>query len=446
MTAKKTRVAADLAAVMQRFTIKRLLSVAALTLLLSAPLTAQAEDQRLSPGEYKRIQQVQSLQVEARWQEAKKTIQGHLKSEPRPLLEAMLWRSLAQVELQEANYEAALPALKKAWQLEQLPEQEQLSLQGIIAQLMLQQEEYKQGIPLFEDWLSKTPVTEHKARHYLVLAQAYSQQEKWAKALPNAQKAVEMTAKVPTSWYKMLVGLHSRLEQWPQAIKVQKIVVGREADTMSQWRQLALLQYQSSLSSTKAANKASKQASSNKVRKADSVALATLRMAYERQLFNQHSDYQLLSQWLNANGLPYKAAQVLEQGLKQPTLQPSDQEQLTQQRRLAQLWIRAKALPQAEAVLHQLAKVQPEPQLLQQLAQLQIRQQQWHKAERSLKQLLAMSPNNYGEILLLHGITLVQLEERDKANQQFQLALKEDGSKQGAKQWLNYLAATAHSS
>ena len=72
MTAKKTRVAADLAAVMQRFTIKRLLSVAALTLLLSAPLTAQAEDQRLSPGEYKRIQQVQSLQVEARWRKRKR--------------------------------------------------------------------------------------------------------------------------------------------------------------------------------------------------------------------------------------------------------------------------------------------------------------------------------------------------------------------------------------
>ncbi len=401
------------------------LSVATLTLLLSTPLSAQAEEKRLSQAEFKRIQQVQTLQMEDRWQEAKKVIQRHLEAKPRPLLEAMLWRSLAQIELQEANYEVALPALKKAWKLEQLPEHEQLSLQGIIAQLMLQQEEYKEGIPLFEDWLSKVPVTEHKARHFLSLAQAYSQLEKWAKALPNAKKAIQMESKVPTSWYKMLTGLHSRLEQWPQAIRVQKIIVDREADQLSQWRQLALLQYQNG----------------HKKDNVPPAALATLRMAYERKLFDKYDDYQLLSQWLSVSGLPFKSAQVLEQGLKRHKPEESKKRH-KQQKRLAQLWIRAKALPEAEALLHQLAKVKPETSLLQQLAQLQIRQKQWSKAEKSLKHLLALSPKNYGDILILHGITLIQLEERQRATEQFQLALQEKSSKRGAKQWLSYLAAT----
>ncbi len=424
------------------------LSIVLLCLLWGLSFSLYANENPLSRSEYKRIQQVQSLQIEARWQEARKVTRKYLEAEPRPLLSAMLWRSLAQIELQEARYKAALPALKKAWQLKQLPEKEQLSLQGIMAQLMLQQDELKQGIPLFEAWLDQTPKDKHQARHYLSLAQAYSQLEKWSKALPHVKKAISLSDKVPTNWYQMQVGLHSRLKQWPQAVSVQRVVVARKANQMASWRQLALLQYQvNHKGKPHHQNKTRHKHHKKKRREVSEAALATLRIAYERQLFEKISDYQLLSQWLSVNNLPYQAAQVLEEGvMTQSQYKAPNKVFLKQQRRLAQLWIRAKALPKAEAVLQQLATIQPDPKLLQQLAQLQIRQQQWQKAESSLKQLLALSPKNYGDILLLHGITLLQLEERIKASEQFQLALKEDSSQQGAKQWLNYIAATEHSS
>lgn len=395
---------------------------------------ARAKDKQLSPGEFKRIQQVQTLQTEARWNEARKVIRQHLKDEPRPLLEAMLWRSLAQVELQDAHYEKALPALKKAWGLKQLSDEEQLSLQGIMSQLMLQQEEYKEGIPLFLDWLSKTPEDKHEARHYLALAQAYTVQEKWKPALPHAKKAVAMKSKkdtVPVSWYQLLVSLHTRLEQWPQAIRMQKVVLDRQAGEIRQWRQLALLQYQSQ---------------PEKKRKRSSgfpkSALATLRTAWEKGLFDKANDYQMLAQWFSLNDLPYKAARVLEDGFKKQAFKAKNSKQQRRIRRqMAGLWLRAKELGQAEQVLAQLVRQKPDKKMLQQIARIQIRQQKWSNAEKSLKKLLAMQPKNPGDVLLLHGITLLQLEKLDQAEGQFLLARKNKRNQHSAKQWLQYLAS-----
>lgn len=395
---------------------------------------ALAKGKQLSQGEFKRIQQVQTLQTEDRLQEARKVIRQHLKDEPRPLLEAMLWRSLAQIELQDADYEKALPPLKKAWGLKQLTDEEQLSLQGIMAQLMLQQEEYKEGIPLFLDWLAKTPEDQHEARYYLALAQAYTVQEKWKPALPHAKKAVRMKAAedtVPVSWYQLLVSLHTRLEQWPAAVKVQKIVLDRRAGEMRQWRQLALLQYQSLPE-----KKRQKSGSFPKD------ALATLRTAWEKNLFDKANDYQMLAQWLSVNGLPYKAARVLEDGFNKKAFKDkSTKQQRRIQRQLAGLWLRAKELGQAEQVLAAMIRQKSDQKMLHQLARIQIRQQKWTSAEKSLKRLLGMQPRNRGDILLLHGIALLQLEKLDKAEERFLMAQKNKRNKHSAKQWLQYLAS-----
>ena len=197
----------------------------------------------LTPGEFKQLQAIQALQTEARWLEMKTLIQQQLDNEPGKLMQAMLWRALAQAELQDARYDQALTAIRNAWQLKQLPEADQLNLQGLLAQLMIQQDQLDAGIPLFEDWLAQTPETQRQPRHYLTLAQAYSQQESWEQALPNAKEAIRRHESAPISWLALLVGLHARLEQWPQAANVQKRILIEEPRQMRHWRQLAMLQY-----------------------------------------------------------------------------------------------------------------------------------------------------------------------------------------------------------
>lgn len=421
-----------------------------LLLVLSAGLalnTAHADS--LTPLEFKQLQEVQALQTEARWLEAKELLQEQLKEKPSALMQAMLWRSLAQTELQQGDYPKALLAIKKAWQLQQLPEQDQLNLQGLMAQLMLQEDQLEEGIPLFIDWLAKTPEEQHQPRYYLTLAQAYSQQEAWAKALPYAKEAIKRHESAPVPWLHLLVALHSRLEQWPQAVNIQKHILIQEPREMRHWRQLAMLQYRLPITAK------------NDTVNAESVA--SLRIAWEQGLFDTASDYQLLSQWLNANGQPLKAAQVLVDAQQQPTFAqlPEDQ-QLIMKEQLSGLWLRAKSWDKAEQSLQQIATHyarlekagQPDlaersANLYKQIARLQMQQKNWQAAEKTLNILLAEFPADPAEVLLLQGIVLLQQQQVEAAEGKFQMAeqkvdLAADsyvGKNVGknARQWLRYI-------
>ncbi|WP_176330174.1 tetratricopeptide repeat protein [Oceanospirillum sanctuarii] len=414
-------------------------------LMLTSSLTfSGAQAANLTPAEFKQLQEIQALQTEARWLEVKTLVQAQLSPEDSSkqvsrLMQAMLWRALAQAELQEADYAKALTAIRNAWQLKQLPEADQLNLQGLLAQLMIQQDELYQGILLFEDWLAKTPEDQQQARHYLTLAQAYSQQESWSKALPNAEEAVKRHESAPVSWLALLVGLHTRLEQWPQAVNVQKRILIQQPRQMRHWRQLAMLQYRLPTDERKDA--------------VNPEAVASLRIAWQQQLFDRTNDYQLLSQWLNANGQPLKAAQVLADAQQQPVFTAlSEEQQLVVAEQLAGLWLRAKSWGKAEQSLQQVAshtavKDNPErsAELYKQIARLQMQQKKWQVAGETLNTLLAEYPADPAEVLLLQGIVLLQQEQVAAAEGKFQLAeqsVDPDSDKyvgKNARQWLRYI-------
>lgn len=414
-------------------------------LMLTSSLTfSGAQAANLTPAEFKQLQEIQALQTEARWLEVKTLVQAQLSPEDSnkqasKLMQAMLWRALAQAELQEADYAKALTAIRNAWQLKQLPEADQLNLQGLLAQLMIQQDELDQGILLFEDWLAKTPEDQQQARHYLTLAQAYSQQESWSKALPNAEEAVKRHESAPVSWLALLVGLHTRLEQWPQAVNVQKRILIQEPRQMRHWRQLAMLQYRLPTDEHKDA--------------VNPEAVASLRIAWQQELFDRTNDYQLLSQWLNANGQPLKAAQVLADAQQQPVFTAlSEEQQLVVAEQLAGLWLRAKSWGKAEQSLQQVASnpavkdnAERSADLYKQIARLQMQQKKWQAAGQTLNTLLAEYPADPSEVLLLQGIVLLQQEQVEAAEGKFQLAeqsVDPDSDKyvgKNARQWLRYI-------
>ena len=414
-------------------------------LMLTSSLTfSGAQAANLTPAEFKQLQEIQALQTEARWLEVKTLVQAQLSAndsnqQPSKLMQAMLWRALAQAELQDADYPKALTAIRNAWQLKQLPEADQLNLQGLLAQLMIQQDELDQGILLFEDWLAQTPEDQQQARHYLTLAQAYSQQESWSKALPNAEEAVRRHESAPVAWLALVVGLHTRLEQWPQAVNVQKRIIIQEPREMRHWRQLAMLQYRLPTDERKDA--------------VNPEAVASLRIAWQQQLFDRTNDYQLLSQWLNANGQPLKAAQVLADAQQQPVFTAlSEDQQLVVAEQLAGLWLRAKSWGKAEQSLQQVAShpaVKDNPErsadLCKQIARLQMQQKKWQAAGQTLNTLLAEYPADPAEVLLLQGIVLLQQEQVEAAEGKFQLAeqsVDPDSDKyvgKNARQWLKYI-------
>lgn len=414
-------------------------------LMLTSSLTfSGAQAANLTPAEFKQLQAIQALQTEARWLEVKSLVQEQLSSgdsskQPSKLMQAMLWRALAQAELQDADYPKALTAIRNAWQLKQLPEADQLNLQGLLAQLMIQQDELDQGIVLFEDWLAKTPEDQRQPRHYLTLAQAYSQQESWTKALPNAEEAVRRHESAPIAWLALVVGLHSRLEQWPQAVNVQKRILIQEPREMRHWRQLAMLQYRLPTDESKQA--------------VNPEAVASLRIAWQQQLFDRANDYQLLSQWLNANGQPLKAAQVLADAQQQSVFgELSDEQQLVVAEQLSGLWLRAKAWDKAEQSLVQVAQqyagqnnAERTTELYKQIARLQMQQKKWQAAGETLNTLLAEYPADPAEVLLLQGIVLLQQQQVEAAEGKFQLAeqsVDPDSDKyvgKNARQWLRYI-------
>lgn len=395
--------------------------IVSLCLLMFSSLGFAAKAPTLTPAEYKALTAVQKLMEEEKWKPARTELYRLADVLTKPYANALRLQTLGQVELQFERYPQALKALDAAYQLQVLTAEQQLQMLHVRAQLSLTLEKWKSGAKLLEQWIAESNTLKPglvKAQDYLWLAQAYSQLENWKKAISRVRIAISMRKDAPENWHQLELAGHLNLKQWKSALTVLQRLIAIRPNKENYWEQTVSLQLQ--LKRTRQ-------------------ALATLRVAYERNVLKKGANQKLLAQLMLQYEMPYQAAQVLHKAMDKKLVKSTSKNLRT----LASAWSQAREQKNALKTLQQLAKRKATPDLLGRIARLQVAQKQWTAAENTLKRALKLKPKHPERLLLLQGIARIRMERLDEAKQSFQSAQQYKSVKGVAGSWLNYLQQIA---
>ena len=154
-----------------------------------------------------------------------------------PFERSRLEQLLFSLDMNDENYEGARSHLQAAIDSGGLNPQESSTMRYQMAQLWFQEEKWVEGAAAMEAWILTEPNPNSGA--YYLLAAAYYYQELFDRALPNAQKAVDLAETPQESWLSMLAALLIQKENYPAALEVVKRMVNMFPDKKNYWLQLS---------------------------------------------------------------------------------------------------------------------------------------------------------------------------------------------------------------
>ncbi|MBV0933108.1 tetratricopeptide repeat protein [Marinobacterium weihaiense] len=404
--------------------MKRMMQALCLSVGLMLGTTALAERIQLSPGVLRQLNQAQQAMAEDNYAQAAKILQqlsSHTLSKPAQAYTLQFRGNLALARQQET---AALQHFAAAHALKALSGADQRRLLHTVAQLQMGQEQWRKGIASLEQWMQqvRTQGGQHesiRAEDYLLLAQGYSQRAQWSRVVKPVQTAIRLKGRAPEDWYRLQLAAHFQLKQWKGATAVLQLLVNRYPQQARYWEQLASV-YQ--------------------LRDRHSDALTTLRAAWLAGKFSQERHYTWLAQLMVQQGLPQRAAELLDDAMSRQQLSRT----LKHERLLAQTQLQAKLYPQGRATLQRIAKRQPDYATWRQIAYLDMQLKHWDAMQRSIGEAVALKPDA-ADLYLLDGIADVNRARYERARQRFNKAREFEATRAQAQRWLNYLDQVSNS-
>jgi len=222
---------------------------------------------------------------------------------------------LATIEYSQGNYPESRAHMQAALDSGGLNEVEMSQVRYQIAQMLMAEENWEEGVRALEAWIA-TAAEPNSAAYYL-LAAAYYQLEDFDKSLPNAQRAVDLSDMPQEPWLQLLQALLLQREDYRAAEEVLEQTISLYPDKKVYWLQLSSVY-------------ATLEDYPN--------ALAVLEMARHAGLLTEASDIRRLADLLMVQNSPYRAAVLLSEELENGLLEPDQRLYET----LANAWVPAR--------------------------------------------------------------------------------------------------------
>ena len=398
----------------------------ALALTLAAPVAAQqgecGVERKVNPGAldeatWKRLNSVHEDVGEEKYNEAYADLQQLLKrAGSDKYLQAILHNSLAQVEWSRENFDAALMHFEKTIELDALPNQQHFNLMYQVAQLYNMKDRNQDALEALDLWFCKVDPEQIKAPAYVLQASIYSSMEDWPQVLESITKAISMSDDPKEAWYQLKLAAHFELEQFPQAADTLEMMINRWPDKKAYWNQLAQTHYKL---------------------KRDDKALAVAALAYRKGLMDTKGDILFLSSLYSNQDVPYKAADVLQKGIEDGLVEPTQRNWTI----LADTWYAAEELERALVAYEEAGKASLDGKIDLRRGFILIDLERWPDAQVALNAAIekgGLSDRQTGEAWLLKGMAEFNLGNQQAATTAWQRASRFDSSRQAAQQWLNH--------
>ncbi len=400
----------------KRFEIRAVLVVALLGLGAPACVkntNADGSEERiqytLTKKAFMHLQRVNEHAEKKEWAEALEELDQMAERKfLNPYERASMWGARAMVLAAKGDLDKIPHALEQALALNAFPDEERLTVEHQLAQAYFVNEKFTKAGDMFAKWLKEAKNPDSSV--YYVAASSYAQAKKFKAALPFAKKAVEKMKKTEESWLSLLMSIHYELKQNEEVAAVLKRLI-KDFPKKQYWLHLSQT-YQTMEQSPK--------------------ALAVMELAYSKEMLDDEKDFLNLARLQIQQGVPLKAAAVLEAHIADGTIEKKPETLEL----LATAWLMAENRERAEATLKQAANAASSGELYMRLAQFHVERHEWAKAREAIAEGLKQKLEDPGQAHLLLGIVNYNQKRMDAAMSALNEAKKHEKTAKAAKEWI----------
>lgn len=372
----------------------------------------------LEEATWKQLSSIYAMVGEEKYDQAYEDLQKMFDQAGRDVyLQAVLEQALAQVEWSRENYDPALRHFEKAVELDALPNQAHFALMYQIAQLYYTKERNQEALDRLGLWFCTAPEDKITAAAHILQASIYAQMKDYRQALPAIEKAIGMDPEPKESWYQLKLASHYELEQYPQAAETLEIMITLWPEKKMYWMQLAQIYFNL---------------------KQHDRALAVAVLAYRKKFMTTQTDVVYLSSLYANAEVPYKAAEVLQQGIMDGVVKATS-EYWT---KVADSWYAAEEMEKALAAYEKAGVAAHTGDIDLRRAYILADLERWPAAREALNAALekgGLEERKTGEAFLLLGMAEFNLENYDQASSDWGKASRYPRTKDAAQQWMNHL-------
>jgi uncharacterized protein HemY len=371
---------------------------------------------------YEKLAQAQEAAEAKDWKKARGVLDSMIEAGGKKALNsyelANVYNLYAFVYYSAEDYANALKAYENVVAQPDIPLAMEINTKYTIAQLYFVQEDWNRGINALLEWFK---VTENPpANAYILLAQGYYQKKDYDKALFNVEKAIGMyhaKDKTPKEqWYNLARFLYFDKDDVPNAVRVLEELL-KYYPKKQYWVQLSHMYGE---------------------QKKESWQLAAMETAYVQDMLDKGTEQTTMA-YLYLNGeVPYKAAMVMDKGLKNESIDPTSKNYEI----VGNAWRQAQEIAKAIPAMEQAAAKSDKGELYARLGNVYLDGDQYKKSISSINKGLSRGGVKRPDTArLVLGMAYFNDKQYSKARDAFKVARKDKRSEKYATQWLKYLEA-----
>jgi len=329
---------------------------------------------------------------------------------------AQMWNYYAYTYFTMERYKDAIKAYENVLAQPELPEALETGTMYTLAQLYFTIEDYRRAVQIIEKWMTVVPEPSEQA--YMLLGQGYYQLEEYKKALEplkTAMKLVKSRGQIPKeNLYLLLRVNYYELNDYKSMAAVVKEMLPHYPKP-EYW--LTLAGAYSELGKQKE-------------------QMSIMELLYESGQLTRGNQVLNLANLYLLYEVPYKAAVVLEKGIKDGIIEPK----INNLRLLSQAWFQAREDEKSIPPLKRAAEKSKDGDLDVRLAQSYINLDRWKEAVAALQTALkkgGIKRRDTANVML--GMSLFELKKYESAKKAFRLARGDRRSSKTAAQWIAYI-------
>lgn len=381
-------------------------------LSLTAPLMAE-EQYLLSEKTYNSLSKAQEMMEAGQYTQAGKALSALLvQTDAGSYDRAVVQQTIGYLYVEQDQYANAADAFRQALNAEALPEDVTHNLRYNLAQILIADGQYKEGISLMESWLKQEAKPQNSV--YVLLATANYQVKNFSKAVEYIRIAIKNDADPKEDWYRLQLSAHMSMNQYKSAINVLEILITRYPHRKVYWDQLAALYQQQEKEFTSLA----------------------VRMLAERLDLNNADTLVSLADMYRYLRIPYKSGKLLQQGMDNGVIAAN----FKHLKKLAESWMAAREDKLAAEVLSKMLAMDSSGETHLQLGQVYVGMESWQQAVPVLNQSVELlDAGRKGRAHLLLGTSHFYLDQLEQAKTAFSRALAFDSQSRQAGQWLRHI-------
>ncbi|GAB3285164.1 tetratricopeptide repeat protein [Parahaliea aestuarii] len=329
---------------------------------------------------------------------------------------ANVYNLYAFIHYSREDYPKALQAYENVIKQPDIPLAMEINTRYTVAQLYFVQEQWQKGIDALNKWFAMTETP--NANAYVLLAQGYYQMKDYDKSLLNVNKAISMyreDGKIPKEqWLNLARFLYFDKGDVNNAVAVLEELL-THYPKKDYWVQLSHMYGE---------------------QKKETDQLSAMETAYVQGMLDKGTELVTMA-YLYLNGeVPWKAAQVLDKGLKADRVEDNSKNNEILGNALRQAQEVEKAIPAMEKA----AAKSDDGELYARLGNIYLDGEQYDEAIDAInKGLQRGGVKRPDTARLVLGMAYFEKKQYAKARDAFQAAGKDKRSAQFAEQWIQYM-------